>query len=328
MNDSTTESALSAYLRELWERYHDLADGDVADYIPELSRADPNWFGIAVVTTDGQVAEVGDTGQRFTIQSASKPFTFGLALELWGREHILTRVGVEPTGDRFNSIQLDERAGRPFNPMINAGAIAIADLIPGSDTPERQHRLLDCFRRYTGRKEVFFDLPTFTSEAATGHRNRAIVHLMRAFGMVGERFEESLDLYFQQCAILVSCTDLAVMAATLANGGIHPITGERAAAASCIAPILSVMYTCGMYDSAGEWAYRVGLPAKSGVSGAIFAVVPGQGGIAVFSPRVDAHGNSVRGVRVCEDLSIRYGLHLFDDRRGATTLLDAARTPV
>jgi glutaminase len=305
--------ALADVLQEIYQQLLPVKTGKVADYIPELSKANPDGFGICVVTADGQVFEVGDTAQRFTIQSASKPFVYGLALETWGREHVLARVGVEPTGDSFNAIVLDEESRRPYNPMVNAGAIAVTDMIPGNTSTERLHRLIDYLKGFTDSEDLFVDMPTFTSERTTGHRNRAVVHLMRGFGMVSERFEESLDLYFQQCSLLVSCRDLAVMAATLANSGVNPITHRRAAWSYTVRDVLSVMYTCGMYDSAGEWAFWVGLPAKSGVSGCIFAVAPGQAGIAIYSPRIDAHGNSVRGVRVCEELSRRYNLHLFAD---------------
>jgi glutaminase len=169
------------------------------------------------------------------------------------------------------------------------------------------------FQRYVGHP-VSVDMAVFTSERATGHRNRAIAHLMLNFGMIDARVDEALDLYFKQCSVLVTCRDLAMMGATLANQGVNPLTGERAIAAEYVRDVLSVMYTCGMYDYAGEWAYRVGLPAKSGVGGGILAVVPGQAGIGVFSPRLDVHGNSVRGIRVCEDLSERFGLHIFDGR--------------
>jgi glutaminase len=241
----------------------------------------------------------------------SKPFIFGLALEDHGRESVLQRVGVEPTGEAFNSIVLDEHSNRPFNPMVNAGAIATADLIQGSDYPARVGRMLDLFRRYTGR-EVFVDNQIFMSERTTGHRNRAIGYLMRNFEMVTPRFEESLELYFQQCSILVNAHDLAVMGATLANSGVNPVTGERALSANYVKDVLSIMLSCGMYDYAGEWAFRVGLPAKSGVAGGIVAVVPGRMGIGIFSPRLDAKGNSVRGIRVCEQLSTRFGLHAFE----------------
>lgn len=307
-------SPLRAFLKELHEKYQPLRDGKIADYIPELAKADPDWFGVCIVTTNGQVIAYGDTAQAFTIQSISKPFVYGLALEEHGREATLARIGVEPTGDAFNSlIKLDEHSKRPHNPMVNAGAIAAAGLISGPGPAERLNRLLAMFERYMGH-EVTVDMAVFASERATGHRNRAIAHLMLNFGMIDTHIDETLDLYFQQCSVLVTCQDLAVMAATLANAGVNPLTGTRALEARYVRDVLSVMYTCGLYDFAGEWAYRVGLPAKSGVGGGIVAVVPGQGGIGVFSPPLDEHGNSTRGIRVCADLSERFGLHLFDAR--------------
>jgi len=298
-------------LRELHAKYKSETAGSVANYIPELAKADPEWFGISVVTLDGQVVEIGDCQQTFTIQSISKPFVYGLALERHGRERVLSKVGVEPSGDTFNSIVLDETSNRPFNPMVNAGAIATTDLIQGKDLTERLNELLGMFRRYSG-SAVHVDTAVFMSERTTGHRNRAIGHLMLNFGMIENRVEETLELYFHQCSLLVSCHDLAVMGATLANGGINPLTGVRAIEEHYVKDILAIMYTCGMYDFSGEWAYTVGLPAKSGVSGGIVAVVPGQLAIAVFSPRLDARGNSVRGIKVCQELSRKFGFHIFD----------------
>jgi glutaminase len=244
-----------------------------------------------------------------------------------GREHVLSKVGVEPTGEAFNSIVLDEASNRPFNPMVNAGAIATADLIDGKDYPERVGKLLDLFGRYCGRT-VYVDNGVFMSERATGHRNRAIGHLMLNFGMMRDRVEESLELYFQQCSILVNCRDLAVMGATLANGGVNPITGGRAIESGYVKDLLSIMLSCGMYDYAGEWAYRVGIPSKSGVGGGIVAVIPGVAGIGVFSPPLDAKGNSVRGIQVCSELSRRFGLHAFEagfEGPSFTAQMDPAR---
>jgi glutaminase len=216
---------LREIIRDLHARYAGNMDGKIADYIPELAKADPKCFGITIVTADGQIFEFGDSSQNFTIQSISKPFVYGLALEDHGLENVLKKVGVEPTGEAFNSIELDEVSNRPFNPMINSGAIAVADLILGKDYPERLNRLLAMFRRYTGRDNVFIDNSVFMSERMTGHRNRAIGHLMLNFGMVGPNIENSLELYFQQCSVLVNCRDLAVMGATLAT---HQRTGHRA----------------------------------------------------------------------------------------------------
>ncbi|MGE3315237.1 MAG: glutaminase A [Planctomycetaceae bacterium] len=308
------KSAAAPFRETLRELHAELANetgGEVASYIPELAKADPDWFGISAVTTDGVSVDVGDSSQLFTIQSISKPFVYGQVLEDRGLDATLSRVGVEPTGEAFNSILLDEKSNRPFNPMVNAGAIATADLLDGVDLPARIDRLVKMFGRYCGR-QIYVDNSVFHSERLTGHRNRAIAYLMLNFHMMGEQLEESLDLYFQQCSLLVSSHDLAVMGATLANGGINPINGERAIARQNVKYILSVMHSCGMYDYAGEWAFRVGIPAKSGVSGGIVAVVPGKLGIGIFSPRLDPKGNSVRGVKVCERLSQKFGLHCFE----------------
>jgi glutaminase len=299
------------FLNELHLKYKSLGDGGVAKYIPELAKVNPDLFGMCVVTVDGEVYEVGDYRRLFTIQSISKVFAYGLALEDHGRDYVLTKVGVEPTGDAFNAIILDEQSKRPYNPMVNAGAIATTSLIKGANATERLNRMLDMFRRYIGR-DVFVDISVFTSERSTGHRNRAMAHLMLNFGMIEQNIEEALDLYFQQCAVMVNCHDLALMAACLANKGVNPATKEVAVDSRYVKDILSVMYTCGMYNFAGEWAYKVGIPAKSGVSGGIISVVPGKMGIAVFSPLLDSRGNSVRGVKVCEELSQELGLHLFD----------------
>lgn len=308
-------------LNGLHAKYSAVQEGAVATYIPELAKADPNWFAISIVSVDGQVVEVGNHQQLFSIQSVSKPFVFGMALEDHGREHVLTKVSVEPTGEAFNSIVLDERSNRPFNPLVNSGAIATADLVEGRDFPQRVTRLLEMFSRFAGRS-VHIDNTVFLSERATGHRNRAMAHLMLNFGMVRDRVEETLELYFQQCSVLVNCHDLAVMGATLANGGVNPFTKERALKAEYVKDLLSVMLSCGMYDYAGEWAYRVGIPAKSGVSGGIVAIVPGKFGIGIFSPLLDPRGNSVRGVRVCQELSQRFGLHAFEASFTGRTLQD------
>lgn len=313
-------SPLRSTLQALHASYKTLDEGRVADYIPELAKANPDWFGISVASVDGQMVDVGDYEVPFTIQSVSKPFMFGLALEDHGREHVLSRIGVQSIGEAFNSITLDEASNRPFNPMINAGAIAAADLVKGKDFPDRVNRMLNMFGRYCGRK-VYVDNSIFTSERATGHRNRAIGHLMLNFGMVSDRLDETLELYFQQCSIMVTSRDLAMMGATLANRGVNPVTGERAIAEEYVKDLLSVMHTCGMYDYAGEWAYRVGIPAKSGVGGGIVAVVPGQVGIGTFSPRLDEKGNSARGIKVFQELAGRYGLHVFEAHGRPDSLL-------
>src|SRR6185295_11545469 len=226
------------------------------------------------------------------------------------RSAVLQKVGVEPTGDAFNSISLEPGTGRPRNPMINAGAIATAGLI-GGRADKRINRLLETFGAYAGRP-LTLDEAVFNSENETGHRNRAIGHMLRNFDILTSDPIPVVELYFKQCSISVTCRDLATMAATLANHGINPLTGKQALRGEYVESVLSVMETCGMYDFAGEWVYKVGMPAKSGVAGGVIAVLPGQLGIGVFSPRLDARGNSVRGIRVCEELSRRFDLHLLN----------------
>lgn len=304
-------SPISEFLEELHRKCGAEADGEVASYIPELAKANPDWFGIALVTATGSVYEVGDTRQEFTIQSISKPFVYGLALEDNGRGATLERVGVEPTGDAFNSISLDPGTGRPRNPMINAGAIATAGLIVGKSPDSRFKRILETFSLFAGR-ELGLDEAVYRSESETGFRNRAIGFMLRNFDKLTGDPLPTTEVYFKQCSISVNCRDLAIMGATLANRGINPITGKQALRGEYVESVLSVMGTCGMYDYSGEWIYNVGLPAKSGVAGGVLAVLPGQIGIGVFSPKLDAHGNSVRGIRVCQELSRYLDLHLFN----------------
>ena len=298
----------------LHREYAPLRDGSPADYIPELSRVDPDRFGIAAATVDGRSIGVGDDDHEFTIQSISKLLLYGLALETHGREHVLARVGVAPTGDSFNAVVLDEVDGRAPNPMVNAGAIAVTDLVPGDGLERRVEHVGAMYERYLGRRPQI-DRDVWASERATGNRNRAIAYLMLSHGIVEDRVEETLDLYFAQCSVLVTCADLARIGAILANHGVDPDTGETVVDAIVVRDMLTVALTCGMYDYAGEWAFTVGIPAKSGVGGGILGVLPDVGGLATYSPRLDEYGNSVRGVRVFEELSARFDLHLFDPDR-------------
>ena len=288
--------------------------GRVADYIPELARSDPGAFGIALATVQGDVHEVGHTDAAFTIQSISKVILYGMALEDRGSAAVAELVGVEPTGEAFNSIRLHPERSTPLNPMVNAGAIATTGLVRAAGPNERMDRILATFERYTGRP-VRIDERVYLSERETGHRNRAIAHLLRNFSVVTEDPDRLLDVYFRQCSILVTCRDLAVMGATLANRGVNPITGERAIDEAHVPSVLSVMATCGMYDFAGRWLHDIGLPAKSGVAGGILAVLPGQLGIGTLSPPLDGYGNSVRGIRACRVLSEELDLHLLDPPR-------------
>lgn len=318
-------SPILEYLESLRARLLSLTDGQVADYIPELSHADPEWFGICIATRDGFVYEVGDSRQPFTLQSISKPLTYGLVLEQHGEDRVLAKIGVEPSGDVFNAISLRPQTGAPLNPLINAGAIAACGLIPGATVEEKTARVLEAFSRFAGRA-LDMDERVYDSESSTGHRNRAIGWMLRNFSILSDGPGPTLETYFRQCSIRVNCRDLALMGATLANGGVNPVSGVRALAEEYVDNVLSVMATCGMYDFSGEWLYRTGLPAKSGVGGGILAVQPGRLGIGVFSPRLDAQGNSVRGIAACRALAADLGLHLFDAARPAAPAVRLATT--
>ncbi len=303
-------SPILEYLESLLVCVREVTAGQVADYIPELARVDAEQFGICIATHDGFVYEVGDSRQTFTLQSISKPLTYGLALDEVGEEAVLAKIGVEPSGDAFNAISLKPQSGAPLNPLINAGAIAACGLIPGGSVAARTARIVDTFSRYAGRP-LDIDEDVYRSESETGHRNRAIGWMLRNFSILSDEPTAALETYFRQCSVRVTCRDLALIGATLANGGVNPVTGIRAVGRDHVENVLSVMATCGMYDFSGEWLYRTGLPAKSGVGGGILAVQPGRIGIGVFSPRLDAQGNSNRGIAVCRELAADLDLHLF-----------------
>jgi glutaminase len=307
------DSPVLSFLRRVHDRHRLDDTGVVASYIPELAVADPAAFGIVVATVDGAVYEIGDTRTPFTIQSMAKPLTYAAILDRLGPVAVRERIGVEPTGDAFNAISLGARTGMPLNPMINAGAITAVGLMPDA-AGSRLEALVASLGRFAGRR-LELDDAVYASERDTGHRNRAIAHLLRGTGAIADDPDAVVDAYFRICAVSITARDLALIAATLANGGRHPLTGEQAASDATVRDTLSVMATCGMYDGAGEWMYEVGLPAKSGVSGGIFAVLPGQLGIGVWSPRLDARGNSVRGVAVCRDLARELDLHLVHGAR-------------
>ena len=307
----TQSSAIQELLQDLHHRLAGCTEGMVANYIPELAKACPADFGIVVAMADGRVYAVGDADKLFTIQSISKPFAYGLALQKLSIAHMQSKVGVEPSGEAFNAISLDPATGIPRNPMINAGAIATSAQIQQFAGDDAEALLLDYFSQLAGRP-LDLDLEVYASERDTGHRNRAISHLLRNFSVIEGEVEAGLDLYFRQCSIRVSCRDLGVMAATLACQGRNPLTGARPLDPEITVQMLSLMGTCGMYDFAGQWLHDVGMPAKSGVGGGVLAVVPGRFGIATYSPPLDSFGNSVRGVAACKELSHRLGLHLYN----------------
>ncbi len=304
-------SDLKKIFEEIGQLVQSIRDGALASYIPELANVNPQQFAMAVVTVDGECVSFGDDQSLFTLQSTSKPFTYGLALEEHGEAFVHSRIGVEPSGEAFNSIiELEKKTHRPFNPMINSGAIAVANMIQDKANIQREQRVLNLFSELAGRK-LDYNREVFSSEKKTAHRNRAIAHLLRHFEVIGDDIEESLDLYFKQCSINANVKDLAAMAATLANSGVQPLTQKRIYKEENITRMISLMFTCGMYDSAGTWAYTVGIPAKSGVSGALFGVVPGKMGIACFSPLIDGHGHSLRGVCAIREFAKKMGLNIF-----------------
>ncbi len=310
---------IKAILDSVYESLLDEHSGEVANYIPKLGQADPDAFGISLATLDGRMLSVGDASTSFSIQSMSKPFTFALALNELGIDEVFKRTSVEPSGDDFNSVVLDED-GKPFNPMVNSGAIAMTGLlcsIHGDDTFEY---ILEQYSRFAG-VTLGVDREIFKSELANAGRNRAIAYLMNSAGIIGD-VEQAVETYTRQCSITVTTEQLASMAATVANMGMNPTTNETVLDAISVRNMLSVMFTCGMYNYSGHWAVEIGLPAKSGVSGGVFAVVNRQLGIATYSPKLDARGNSVRGIRACTALAEELGLHAFELANMGSSLLD------
>ncbi len=310
------------YLDQIRAKHADVAEGELACYIPELAAVDPTGFGVSLSSSDGYIYESGDATTEFTIQSISKPFTYALALDRLGEAAVDEHIGVEPSGEAFNEISVDRTTKTPKNPMINAGAIAAVSLVPGSCADERFEAVQSFYSACAGRP-LQLDEDVYRSEKATGFRNRAIAYMLESFGVLDGDPDEVLDVYFRQCSLLVTSSDLARMAATLARGGMNPLTGRQVTNHQVVQRTLSVMTTCGMYDAAGDWVSAVGMPAKSGVGGGICAVLPGQLGIGVYSPLLDAKGNSVRGVRMCRSLSARLGLHFLTVSRESRSTLRA-----
>ena len=321
---ASSKPPLLRFLDECHRKFATDDEGSVADYIPELGKADPAHFGISLATLDGHIYEVGDSNVPFTIQSISKPFVFALALDTLGAARVESAIGVEPSGDPFNSIRLNAE-NHPFNPMVNAGAIACSGLIQEAKGDGAFEYIREALSRFAGRT-LGVDDAVYASESATGDRNRAIAYLLRTNAVLKERVDSVLSVYFRQCAILVTARDIAVMAATLANRGLNPVTGQQVMTPYAISRTLSVMTSSGMYDYAGEWIYRVGIPAKSGVGGGILAALPARLGLGSYSPKLDSHGNSVRGIKVCEALSSHYDLHMLNRSDDARTSIIADYT--
>ena len=301
-------------LDEAYEQYRSNADGEVADYIPALAATSPDLFGACIGGVHGNSYGVGDAGHAFSIQSVSKPFVFALVCQLLGPEDARLRIGVNSTGMPFNSVMAVELiADRTANPMVNAGAIATTSLIPGATPDEKWETIRDGLSRFAGRT-LSLDAEVYRSESASNGRNQGIARLLASYDRLYSDADEATDLYTRQCSLSVTATDLAVMGATLADGGVNPVTGERIIDPVHCKRVLAVLATAGLYERSGEWLYEIGLPGKSGVSGGMVTVSPGKGGLGVFSPPLDHAGNSVRGQYLTKYLSDRLGLNIFASR--------------
>ena len=297
------DDSVEKVLQEAHKKFRDLKEGKNADYIPALAEVPSKLFGISLVTVDGKSYDVGDARSLFSIQSISKVFTLALVLEESGEQAVEDNIGVDATGQPFNSIvAIEQHRGFEQNPFVNPGAITATGMVKGATYDEKWNKILAIHDAFAGRSLQVND-PVYKSEAETNQRNQAIAALMAAYGHIKDDPKMVTDIYTRQCAINVSSHDLAVMAATLANGGTNPITGARVVRPEHVPKVLAVMATAGLYDDAGIWLYNVGLPAKSGVGGGIIAVSPGKFGIAAFSPPLDAAGNSVRAQRAIEYVS-------------------------
>ena len=303
-----------ALVNAAYQRFADCDEGENADYIPVLADVPKSMFGICVAQVTGELHVAGDVDVCFSIQSISKPFVFALICQAIGEDEARARLGVNSTGLPFNSVMAVERAVQgQSNPMVNAGAIATTSLAPGETAEAKWRFIREGLSRFAGR-ELAMDEAVYRSESAANQRNEGIAALLRSHQRIYFDPLEATDVYTRQCAIHVTARDLAVMAATLANGGVNPLSGEPVIDAIHCQHVLAVMVTAGLYENSGDWLYDIGLPGKSGVSGGMITVAPGKGGLATFSPPLDAAGNSVRGQKAAVFLSEQLGLNLFASR--------------
>lgn len=307
------KSPIPDYLAQVLENARPIESGKPASYIDVLAKADTSKMAVALTTVDGNLYSAGDDKLEFSIQSISKAFVYALAIQDAGLPHVLEKIGVEPSGNAFSKLSLERGTNRPMNPMINAGAITAHSLVVGPDATaeERVDRIVEALSSLAGR-QLQVDEAAYEAELRTADRNMGIGYMLKAAGIITCDPQVAVRGYIRQCSINVNVRDLAMMAATLGNAGIHPVSGKTIIPHDSVRQVLSVMTTCGMYDAAGDWVSNVGIPAKSGVGGGIIGALPGQVGIAVFSPKLDERGNSVRGVRMCEQLSRDLGLHMMD----------------
>lgn len=303
----------AAKVKSIYDECNKNTSGAVADYIPELANADPKDWGVSVCTIDGQRLNIGDTDRFFSVQSTSKPITYGIALNEHGPEYVHNHVGHEPSGVSFNAISLNPQ-GLPHNPLINSGAIMTCSLIkPEMEESARFTYVKNFWEKLAGGKRITYDNTIFLSERNTADTNHALAYLMKSRGAFpkGVDIKKVLEFYFQCCSLQCNSDVMSIIASTLANGGVNPLTNERVLETNTVKDVLSIMSSCGMYDYSGEFAFNVGLPAKSGVSGAVMIVCPGKMGICTYGPRLDKFGNSAKGVQFCKLISKSYDLHYF-----------------
>ena len=306
-----TPEAVRPKVAEAYEKFRSVNDGTNADYIPALASVPSEYFGICVAGVRGVVIEAGDSGVEFSIQSVSKPFMFALVCQAIGEDAAREKLGANSTGLPFNSVLAVERSpDGTTNPMVNAGAIAASSLAPGANAEEKWKFIRQGMSRFAGR-ELSLNQDVHDSEAAANQRNRGIATLLESYERIYFDPVEATDVYTKQCSLNVTARDLAVMSATLANGGVNPLTREKVIDPIHCQHVLAVMVTAGLYENSGDWLYETGLPGKSGVSGGIITVAPGKGGLGVFSPPLDEAGNSVRGQLAARFLSEELGLNLF-----------------
>ncbi len=301
------KTEVDAALNQAYTKFKDLKEGKNADYIPALAKVPSNYYGIALVTVDGQVHQIGDIDKLFSIQSISKVFTMAQVMQESGEQVVEDGVGVDATGQVFNSIvAIEQFKGHEMNPFVNPGAIATTSNVKGATADEVWAKIIGIHSDFAGRP-LDVNQEVYKSESDTNQRNRAIGALMYAYGLIKDKPEQAVDLYTRQCSINVNAKDLAVMAATLANAGKNPVTKKQVIDQKHVPGILAVMSTAGLYDDSGKWLFVTGLPAKSGVGGGIIAVSPGKFGIGVFSPPLDAAGNSVKAQKAIAEISNRLG---------------------
>jgi glutaminase len=313
---------VESLLVEVYDRYRSVDEGALADYIPALANVDPKLFGVSIFGVEGRGASIGAAAHLFSLQSISKAFVFALVCDAVGHEEARRKLGVNATGLAFNSVMaIEMNKERTMNPLVNAGALATTSLVPGDTKEEKWELIHEGLSRFAGRP-LDLDVELYASESETNRRNQGIAHLLESYGRLYADPDETTDVYTRQGSLLVSASDLAVMGATLAGGGVNPLTGQKVIEAFNCKHVLAAMATAGLYEHSGDWLYQVGLPGKSGVGGGIVTISPGKGGLGTFSPLLDDAGNSVRGQLATRYVSEKLGLNIFASKPVAAVSLD------